>query len=294
VSVSVVEPVTSAGISVNRGRPRMLRLAGFRQLQLSHRVALITLVLVTLLALLGPTLAPHNPTLPVGMPFTPPSSAFPFGTDLVGRDELSQVLYGIQSTWFSALAVIAIGALVGGTVGLVAGASPGWFDNLLMRITDIFLSLPAPLLAIPVVAALGPSLFHTLIAVAILWWPYYARLVRAEVRAVASMPHVDAARLAKIGRFRRLTHYLLPCAIPVTIVAASLDIGNLIIVLSGLSFLGLGAQPPSPELGSLTANGLPYLLTNWWIPIIPGIAVFGLSLTGNLTGDAIRDMVDHR
>lgn len=260
-------------------------------MRMSHRIAIATLLLVTLLALLGPTLAPHNPTEPAGMALQPPGGAFPFGTDPVGRDVLSQVLYGIQSTWFSALAVIASGVLIGGTVGLVAGAAPGWLDNLLMRITDIFLALPAPLLAIPVVAALGPSLAHTLIAVAILWWPYYARLVRAEVRALAVLPHMDAARLAKTSGLRRLTRYLLPGAIPVTIVAASLDIGNLIVVLASLSFLGLGAQPPAPELGSLTANGLPYLLTDWWVPIIPGLAVFALSLIGNLTGDAIRDLV---
>jgi peptide/nickel transport system permease protein len=289
--VAVLDPITPGGIEAVSfsGRFGLHRL---RRVRLSQRVAIATLVLVTLLALLAPTLAPHDPTLPAGMPLQPPSGAFPFGTDSVGRDELSQVLYGIQSTWFSALAVIACGAVVGGTVGLIAGAAPGWLDNLLMRITDIFLSLPAPLLAIPVVAALGPSLDHTLIAVAVLWWPYYARLVRAEVRALSVLPHFDAARLAKTSRFRRLVRYLLPGAIPVTIVAASLDIGNLIVVLAGLSFLGLGAQPPSPELGSLTANGLPYLLTNWWVPIIPGLAVFALSLIGNLTGDTIRDMVD--
>jgi peptide/nickel transport system permease protein len=210
----------------------------------------------------------------------------------VGRDLFSAVLYGVRSTWLSALVVIASGVIIGGIIGLVAGANGGWIDNLLMRITDLFLALPAPILAIAVVVALGPSLAHTLIALAILWWPYYARLVRAEIRALAARPHIEAARLAKTSSLRRLTRHLLPGAIPIVIIAASLDIANLIIVLAGLSFLGLGAQPPAPELGSMTANGLPYLLTNWWIPIIPGIAVFVLSLVGNLAGDSLRDLVD--
>ena len=282
-SIAPIEPEAIAAGVPTRGRLR-------GELRVSQRVGIGSLLLVTLVALLGPTLAPHDPTAPVGAPLLPPGGAFPLGTDPVGRDVLSQVLYGIQSTWFSALAVIATGLLIGATVGLVAGAAPGWLDNLLMRTTDIFLSLPAPLLAIPVVAALGPSLEHTLIAIAILWWPYYARLVRAEVRAFAVLPHMDAARLAQTSRLRRLRRYLLPGAIPVMIVAATLDIGNLVVVLAGLSFLGLGAQPPTPELGSLTANGLPYLLTNWWVPIMPGLAIFALSLIGNLAGDSIRDM----
>jgi peptide/nickel transport system permease protein len=263
-----------------------------RRLRWTERFALAALAFITLLALFGPLLAPHDPKLATGPPFHAPSGAYPFGTDDVGRDLFSAVLYGIQTTWLSALAVIASGVLVGGTVGLVAGSAGGWIDNLLMRITDAFLALPAPILAIAVVAALGPSLTHVLIAVSILWWPYYARLVRAEVRALAARPHLEAARLAKISWLRRVTRHLLPGAIPVTIVAASLDISNLVIMLAGLSFLGLGAQPPTPELGAMTANGLQYLLEDWWIPVIPGVAVFVLSLVGNLAGDTIRDMVD--
>ena len=143
-----------------------------------------------------------------------------------------------------------------------------------MRFTDVFLALPSIVLAIAVAAALGPSLPHTLIAVGIVWWPYYARLIRAEVRALAARPHLEAARLAGTSLPRRLIRHLLPGALPVAAVAASLDIANVIIVLSGLSFIGLGAQQPAPELGSMTSAGLPYLLTNWWIAVIPGIGVF--------------------
>jgi len=262
------------------------------RLRWSDRLALGGLVLITVIAVFGPLLAPHDPRLASGPPLHAPGAAFPFGTDVVGRDLFSAVLSGVRSTWLSALAVIAGGVIIGGIIGLVAGAYGGWVDNLLMRITDIFLALPAPILAIAVVVALGPSLAHTLIAISILWWPYYARLVRAEVRALAARPHLEAARLAKTTALRRLTRHLLPGAVPIVIVAASLDIANLIIVLAGLSFLGLGAQPPAPELGSMMANGLPYLLNSWWIPIIPGLAVFVLSLVGNLAGDSIRDLVE--
>jgi peptide/nickel transport system permease protein len=261
-------------------------------MRVSDQMALGALALITAAAVFGPLLATHDPRLAAGPPFRSPSFSYPFGTDSVGRDMFSAVLFGIRSTWLSAVAVIAGGVIIGGTVGLIAGANGGWVDSLLMRITDIFLALPAPILAIAVVVALGPSLAHTLIALSILWWPYYARLVRAEIRSLAARPHLEAARLATTSPVRRLVRHLLPGAIPVVIVAASLDIANLIIALAGLSFLGLGAQPPAPELGSMTANGLPYLLTSWWIPIIPGVAVFVLSLVGNLAGDSLRDLVD--
>jgi peptide/nickel transport system permease protein len=286
--MATVEPAVLGPARV-RGRAGTHLLRG---LPWSDRLALGSLALITLIALIGPFFAPHDPRLAAGPSLQAPSASYPFGTDNVGRDLFSAVLYGVRSTWLSALAVIASGVIIGGIVGLVAGANGGWIDNLLMRITDLFLALPAPILAIAVVVALGPSLAHTLIALAILWWPYYARLVRAEIRALAARPHIEAARLAKTSSLRRLTRHLLPGAIPIVIIAASLDIANLIIVLAGLSFLGLGAQPPAPELGSMTANGLPYLLTNWWIPIIPGIAVFVLSLVGNLAGDSLRDLVD--
>jgi peptide/nickel transport system permease protein len=286
--MATVEPIIRSRALARGGAGADL----LRGLRWSDRLALGGLLLVTLVAVFGPLLAPHDPRLASGPPLQSPSGAFPFGTDDVGRDLFSAVLSGVRTTWLSALVVIAGGVIIGGIVGLVAGASGGWLDNLLMRITDIFLALPAPILAIAVVVALGPSLAHTLIAVSILWWPYYARLVRAEVRSLAARPHLEAARLAKTSALRRLWRHLLPGAIPVIVIAASLDIANLIIVLAGLSFLGLGAQPPAPELGSMMANGLPYLLNSWWIPIIPGLAVFILSLVGNLAGDTIRDLVD--
>jgi peptide/nickel transport system permease protein len=251
--------------------------------------------LVTVIALAAPVLAPHNPLSPVGVPeLKPGQGGFLLGSDTVGRDILSRVLYGLRSSWLAALAVVALGLLIGGLIGLIAGASGGWVDNLLMRITDGFLALPAPIVAIAVVAGLGGGLFHTLIAVSIVWWPFYARIVRGEIRTLAARPHVEAARLAGAGRVRVAFRHLLPGAIPSAAVTASLDIGNLVLTLAGLSFLGLGAQAPAPELGADTARNLSYLLQDWWIPVMPGIAVALLALAANVAGDGVRNLMAHR
>src|SRR5258707_2387441 len=171
------------------------------------------LVPVTLIALLAPVLAPRNPIQPVGLPQLPPGSGgFLLGTDSIGRDILSRVVIGWRSSWFSALAVIASGLIVGGLIGLLAGMRGGLVDTVLMRVTDGFLALPAPVLAIAVVAALGPGFVHTLIAVAIVWWPFYARIVRGEVRSLAARPHWEAARLAGVGWIRIAFRHLLPRA----------------------------------------------------------------------------------
>jgi peptide/nickel transport system permease protein len=253
------------------------------------------LVLVTVLALAAPVLAPHSPLTPVGTPELPPlQGGFLLGGDSVGRDVLSRVLYGIRASWFAALGVVALGVLLGGAIGLLAGTVGGWVDNLLMRITDGFLALPAPIVAIAVVAALGPSLLHTLIAVSVVWWPFYARIVRGEIRTLAARPHVEAARLSGSGGWRIAVRHLLPGAVPAIFVTASLDIGNLILTLSGLSFLGLGQSAPAAELGADTARNLSYLLYDWWIPVMPGIAVALLALAANVAGDGIRNLLAQR
>lgn len=259
-------------------------------------VALIgVLGVVTLVAALAQVLAPYDPIQPTGtfnLPLLSPGHLL--GTDLIGRDLLSRTLVGIQVSWFSALAIVAVGLLVGGLIGLVAGATGGWVDGLLMRFTDLFLALPGTLVAIAVVAALGAGLGHTLLGVAAVWWPYYARIVRGEVRALAGRPYVEAARLAGVGRGRLLLRHLLPGVVPTGIVTASLDVGNVVLLLAGLSFLGLGQPAPAPELGADTARALPQLLGQWWVPTVPGLAVLVLSLVANLGGDAIRTLLPVR
>jgi peptide/nickel transport system permease protein len=277
------------------------RAPGFKALSLSattrvaqrNRAAWMAvgiLASLCLLALLGPLLAPHNPLLPIGLPFQAPGhGGFLLGSDSIGRDELSRVLYGMRTSWLSALAVISSGVVVGGGTGLVAGATGGWVDEVLMRVTDAFLALPGPVLAIALAAALGPSLAHTLIAVAIVWWPFYARIVRGEVRSLAVRPHLEAARLAGASRGRLMARHLLPGALPAVVVTASLDVGNLVIMLASLSFLGLGAPDPAPELGAMAARSLPYLLQDWWTAIMPAIGIFVLAFGSNMAGDLVRD-----
>jgi peptide/nickel transport system permease protein len=285
--MAVAEPYARAPVAA---RPRILQ--GGRTLDWA---AAGLLALVTLIALLAPVLSPHDPVQPVNQPQLPPGTAGALlGTDGIGRDVLSRVLIGWRASWFAALGVIASGLLVGGLIGLAAGTVGGVLDAVLMRITDAFLALPAPVLAIAVVAALGPSFLHTLLAVAIVWWPFYARIVRGEIRTLAARPHVEAARLAGAGRIRLAFRHLLPGAVPAAVITASLDVGNLVLTLAALSFLGLGQPEPAPELGADTARNLQFLLQQSWIPVMPGLAVLLLALAGNLAGDGVRNLLGQR
>ena len=292
--MAVSEPYLSPPITRRAGRLRDLRAVGGRA-AVGDRVAIGAFLALIVVGFAAPLLAAHNPIQPAGIPFLSPGhGGFLFGTDEVGQDILSRVLYGLRSSLEAAGAVIASGVVIGGTIGLVAGATGGWVDDLLMRITDIFLALPGPVLAIAVVASLGPSFVHTLIGVAIVWWPFYARIVRAEVRSLAARPHLEAARLAGVGSARRAWRHLLPGAVPALLVTASLDVGNLIVTLASLSFLGLGAPAPAPELGAMAARGLQYLLQEWWVPVMPALIVFLVALLANLAGDGIRDLLGDR
>jgi peptide/nickel transport system permease protein len=293
--MAVAEPVIGIETTLPPSARRRLRDTAVGQVSPVDWFAIGALAAVTILCVVVPWVAPHSATVPAGRPFIEPlHGGFWMGTDEVGRDVFTRVLYGLRSSWFSSLAVIASGVVIGGVVGLVAGAFGGWVDGALMRFTDIFLALPGPILAIAVVAALGPSLVHTLIAVAIVWWPFYARIVRGEIRAIASRPHLDAAQLAGASRMRIMRRHLLPGAVPATLVTASLDVGNLLLTLAALSFLGLGAPAPAPELGAMTARGLPYLLEHWWVPTMPGLGVLFLALIANLAGDGLRDLIGDR
>lgn len=268
--------------------------AGVAHSALVDRAAIAAFVLVTLVAVAAPLLAPYNPLRPVGAPFLAPSATFPLGTDSIGRDDLSRVLLGLRSTWLAGLVVIASGVVIGSAIGLISGAVGGWVDGLFMRITDLFLALPAPILAIAVVAALGPGLTHMVIAVAVVWWPFYARIVRGEVRAMAARPHLEAARLAGTPSVRRALRHLLPGTIPAVTITASLDVSNVILTFAALSFLGLGPPQPAPELGAMAAQNLPYVLQQWWIAGTASITIALLALVGNLAGDAVRDLMEDR
>lgn len=253
--------------------------------------ALLVAIAVVATVLILPTFLTHGPLDLVGLPLQHPSGSHLLGTDEQGRDVFTRVVYGMRTSLWAAAVVIASGVLIGGLLGLVAGIAGGATDSVLMRLTDLFLALPGPLLVLAIVAALGPGLTNTLIGVMVIWWPYYARIVRGQVRAIVVLPHVEAARLGGVSRFRVATRHVLPGAWSPIVVGASLDVGNLILLLAALSFLGLGSPEPAPELGAMTALGLTYLFTAWWVAIAPAAAVFLLAFLGNLSGDAVRDLV---
>jgi ABC-type dipeptide/oligopeptide/nickel transport system permease subunit len=272
--------------------PRSSRLQGrWRELARGDRIALIVFAVVLGASFIGPFFAPHPTSAQVGEPLSPPGQGSLFGTDDIGFDVFSRILYGARESWLGAFAVIAVGGTFGALVGLIAGAVGGWTDAILMRITDAFLALPAPMLAIAVVASLGPSFSHTLMAVVIVWWPVYARIVRGEVKSLASRQHLEAARLGGISRLRIWFRHLLPGAMQPVVITASLDVGALVLLLASLSFLGLGSPDPAPELGSMVAKGLPYLLSSPWVVLFPAAAVFVIAFVSNVAGDATRNLL---
>ncbi|OJU80533.1 MAG: ABC transporter permease [Solirubrobacterales bacterium 70-9] len=272
-------------------------LAGNRRLLLSalgpmEWTGLGLVVLITLVAIFTPLIAPHDPYESIGAPYQSVGHGGLLGTDDIGRDLFSRLLYGMRTSWFSALAVVGVGAIFGSIVGLVAGIRGGWVDTVLMRATDAGLALPGPIIAIAVAVALGPSLINTLIAVTLVWWPWYARIVRGETRAIVVRPHFDAARLAGARRVGLAIRHVLPGVLPTVVIAASVDLGFLVLTLAGLSFLGLGAPAPAPELGSMAYQGLDALFSFPLIPLAPAVAVFVLAAAANMAGDGLRDLLD--
>ena len=290
-------PLTLEVPSSDRGAPPRRRaglLGAFRRKRVGYpeRFALVAIIVLTLLLIVIQWIAPHSAKELVGAPFQAPGGEFVLGTDSQGRDVFSRILIGLQASWFGALGVIAFGVIVGGIIGLIAGVSGGIVDTVLMRLTDAALALPGTLVALMVVAALGPSLQNTLIAVAVTWWPWYARIVRGQTRAVMSLPHADAARLGGFSRTRMALVHVLPGSIGPVLIAASLDVGSVLLVLAGLSFIGLGSASPAAEIGSMSADGLTFLFNAPWIALAPAIALFVVAMLANFAGDALRELTE--
>lgn len=252
------------------------------------RLGLAGVVIITLVAFAAQWLVPFDPFLRVAEAFLPPSLMHWFGTDEIGRDLFSRVLLGVQITWLPALGIIAVSLPIGTAIGLVSGLLGGWVDMVLQRLVDLFLVLPSMLVALAVVAVLGTGLVNTMIALTIFWWPWYARISRDEVRRLVSRPHFEAAEAAGTSRPRLLLRYLLPGVVPSLAVAATLDVANVILVMSLMSFLGLGQPAPAAELGAMTARALESLTTHWWLPVLPAAAVMLICLAANLAGDGLR------
>jgi peptide/nickel transport system permease protein len=221
-----------------------------------------------------------------------PSVAHPFGTDEFGRDLWSRVVHGTRNSLVAGLGTVALALIVGTAIGLVAGLGGARLDNALMRVVDVFLAFPYLALAIAVGAILGRSLPHAMIALAVAWWPQYARLMRGQVLAVKGADFVQGARASGAGSVRVALVHVMPNAIAPVFVKASLDVGYAILAVAGLSFLGLGVAPPTPEWGALIATGRNYMFRAWWYLTFPGLAIFLTVMACNLFGDGLRDWFD--
>lgn len=252
-------------------------------------IAVAIALIGTVLLLVAPLLLPYDAVDIVSEPLAGASSSHWFGTDDLGRDVFTRTIMGMRLTWFATIPVILSGLIIGGLIGLVAGFGRGLVDSLLMRFTDVTLALPGVLVTLAVAAALGPSLKNTLIAIAVTFWTPYARIVRGEVRRLLTSTHVEAARNAGLGRVAIARRHVLPGLVGPMAVQMSMDVSTVIVTLSSLSFLGLGAAPPTPELGAMTAKGIEFMFVAWWVPVAPAIAVAVLSTIGNFLGDALAD-----
>ncbi|WP_145138405.1 ABC transporter permease [Roseomonas gilardii] len=254
---------------------------------------LIVVVLLLALSLLAPVLATHNPNIQdLANRLQPWSAQHWLGTDELGRDVYSRLLYGGLITLGMVVAVVVLVAPLGLVVGCVAGYAGGIWDRILMRVTDVFLAFPRLILALAFVAALRPGVESAVIAIALTAWPPYARLARAETLTIRRTDYIAAVRLSGASPIRVVLRHVAPMCIPSLTVRVTLDMASIILTAAGLGFLGLGAQPPLPEWGTMIATARRFVLEQWWVPVIPGIAIFVASLAFNLLGDGLRDVLD--
>ncbi|TIQ31092.1 MAG: ABC transporter permease [Mesorhizobium sp.] len=265
----------------------------------ANRLALVGLLIILALvavAAFADVLAPYSPTVGdlKNARLLPPGAAHWFGTDDLGRDIYSRIVYGSRWTLYVVILVAVIAAPIGLLVGTVAGYAGGWTDTILMRITDIFLAFPKLVLALAFVAALGPGIENAVLAIAITSWPPYARIARAETLTVRNSDFIKAVQLMGASPFRIVLRHIMPLCISSLIIRVTLDMAGIILTAAGLGFLGLGAQPPLPEWGAMIASGRRFILDQWWVAAAPGAAILIVSLGFNLLGDGLRDALDPR
>lgn len=250
---------------------------------------------VLLVAAFAPFLTPYDPyEQNLSIALQPPSAAHLLGTDRYGRDMLSRVIMGSQTTIFSALLLVAVITIVGGAVGIFCGYHGGKLDAFLMRVSDIFLAFPGMVFAIAVASVMSGGVINAVIALACISWPKYARITRSQVMMLKHLPYISAAKLSGCGVWKIICKHIVPNIAGPVVVTAVLDIGTMIMEIAGLSFLGLGAAPPTAEWGSMMSNGRSMLQTSPWVILSPGCAIFLTVMIFNLAGDTVRDVLDPR
>jgi peptide/nickel transport system permease protein len=258
-------------------------------------VGVAVMAFFLLAALFAPLLSPTDPLAPnINASLHPPSAEHLFGTDKLGREILSRMLYGARISLFVGVSVVLISSLIGTFLGVTAGYVGGWADEALMRITDIFFAFPALILAMAIAGALGPSLQNALIAISAVSWPVYARLMRGQVLALREREFILAARTVGVPEWQIIVRHLMPNMLAPLLVQASFDMGGAITSVAGLSFIGFGAQPPTPEWGVMISEARNYMATAWWVGTWPAVAIMLVVGGFNLLGDGLRDLLDPR
>ncbi len=264
-----------------------------------NKLSVFGLVLVICsisMAALAPVITPYpkhaGPFVDFANATKPPSADHWFGTDVIGRDIFSRVVFGYQVSLKLAVIVLAIAVPLGVLPGLIAGYFGGWWETVIMRVTDVFLSVPPLVLALAIMGFLQPTLTNAMIAISAMWWPWYARLLYNLTRQIKNEDYVTAAEVVGASHWHILLREILPNCVPSLLTKMTLDMSFVILLAAGLGFLGLGVQPPTPELGSMVAEGANYLPSLWWLPVFSGLAILIAVLGFNLLGDGLRDMLD--
>jgi peptide/nickel transport system permease protein len=261
-------------------------------------ISTIVIILFILIAAFAPLVAPSAEEgagrTNVSQRMLAPSLEHPFGTDRLGRDVLSRVIMGARPALIIPIGVVFFAILIGAPLGAIAGYKGGWLDEVIMRITDMFLAFPSLLLTMAITAALGRGMSNAAIALVVSWWPWYTRLVRGITISLRERYFIEAAQATGVRDSLIILRHILPNTISPVLVQATVDLGTVILAMGGLGFLGLGTQPPSPDWGLMVAEGRDFILNQWWISTIPGLAIFIIVLAFNLLGDTLRDIFDPR
>ncbi len=278
-----------------RGLGQILRIIARDPLSLASTVIIILFILIAVFAYqVAPFPEQGAGKTNVDTTMLPPSLEHWFGTDRLGRDVLSRVIVGARPALMVPMGVVAFAVLIGAPLGAIAGYKGGWIDELIMRITDLFLAFPFLLLAMAITAALGRGLTNAAIALVVSWWPWYTRLVRGVTVSLKERYFVEAARAVGVREVVIIWRHILPNTITPILVQATVDLGTVILAMGGLAFLGMGTQPPSPDWGLMVSEGRSYILDQWWLSTFPGVAIFIVVLAFNLLGDTLRDIFDPR